>query len=419
MLIRVLVVVVLLAYRAVPVHAAQWYVAPDGTEAGQGTAASPWDIKSALDGRQKVAPGDTVWLLGGTYKHPDRKSGNLGYRVRLAGQENQPIHVRATRGERVTIDGGLTVQDPSAYVWIWDLELIVSENLTRSRRFEEPGSHPASYDRPHGGLNVYAGKGCKYINLIIHDSAQGVSFWSRATDSELHGCIIYDNGWDAPDRGHGHAIYTQNEKGDKTISDCIMTGGYGYSMHAYGSSRAFVDHYLAEGNVCYDAGTFLIGGGRPSQGIKVVNNYLHNVSMQLGYSAPHNEDCEVRGNVIVNGTLSINKFKQIVNEGNLVLRTTDPRPVDATTRVNVRPNRYDASRFHVVVLNWTRSPTVGLELGRQLKTGESYRLMDPRDLFGEPVAAGVYDRHPIPVSMRGEFAALILLKGPRGSRPLR
>ena len=194
-----------------------------------------------MDGRQKIAPGDTLWLLGGTYKHPNRQRGNLGYNVRLAGRADQPIHVRAARGQRVTIDGGLAVQPPSAYLWIWDLELLVSENLTQSRRFEESGSHPTSYDRPHGGLNIYAGTGCKYINLVIHDNAQGVSFWSGATDSELHGCIIYDNGWDAPDRGHGHAIYTQNEKGVKTISDCIMTGGYGYTMHAYGSSRAFVD----------------------------------------------------------------------------------------------------------------------------------------------------------------------------------
>ena len=42
-----------------------------------------------------------------------------------------------------------------------------------------------------------------------------------------------------------------------------MTGGFGYSMHAYGSSRAYVDNYVAEGNIVYDAGQFLIGGGRP------------------------------------------------------------------------------------------------------------------------------------------------------------
>ena len=276
----------------------------------------------------------------------------------------------------------------------WDLELLVSENLSRPRRFEEPGSQPASYDRPHGGLNIHAGNGCKYVNLVIHDNAQGVSFWSGATDSELHGCIIYDNGWDAPDRGHGHAIYTQNEKGTKTISDCIMTGGYGYTLHAYGSPRAFVDRYLVEGNICYDAGTFLIGGERPSRDIQVLSNCLYNVNMQLGYTAPYNEDCELRGNTIVNGELSIRDFQQVVNEGNLVLRKADPRPTVTPLRVDIRPNRHDADRFHLVVFNWAQSATVSLELGRQLTIGQSYRLMDPRDLFGQPAAAGVYGGRP-------------------------
>jgi hypothetical protein len=59
-----------------------------------------------------------------------------------------------------------------------------------------------------------------------------VSWWAESRDSERYGCLIYDNGWKAPDRGHGHAIYTQNNEGIKTIADCIMTGGYGYTLHA-------------------------------------------------------------------------------------------------------------------------------------------------------------------------------------------
>src|SRR5436190_10780079 len=112
----------------------------------------------------------------------------------------------------------------------------------------------------------------------------------------------------------------------KTISDCIMTGGYGYTMHAYGSSRADVDNYLAEGNIVYAANTFLIGGGKPSHGIRAFSNALYRVSMQIGYSAPSNEDCEIRDNVIVDGGLNIVKFNKVVNEGNLVLAQDAPRP---------------------------------------------------------------------------------------------
>jgi hypothetical protein len=398
-----------LALAAGPGVAADWHVAPDGKPDGKGTVDAPWDLASALDGRQKVAPGDTVWIAAGTYKHPNRQLGSAGYEVRLAGEEDKPVHVRAASGRRVTLDGGLTVLAPSTHLWIWDLEILVSENSTMSRTVAESGSHPKDYGRPWGGLNVQSGKGSKYINLVIHDNAQGVSFWSGATDSELHGAIIYDNGWKAPDRGHGHAVYTQNKDGVKTISDCIMTGGYSYTMHAYGSSRAYVDNYLVEGNIAYDGGTFLIGGGRPSQGIRVLDNDLYRVAMQLGYSAPSNEDCEVRGNVLVGGGLSINKFKKVVKEDNLVLGPNDPRPAQPAL-IHVRPNRYDPKRANVAVFNWSKQPAVELAPGEFLKPGDDYRLMNPRDLFGKPVAEGKFDGKAIRVPVEGEFAALVLLK---------
>ncbi len=391
-------------------NSAEWHVATGGRPGGEGTRQSPWDLESALAGRQPIRPGDTVWILGGTYKYPDRKLGSSGYSVRLAGTEDNPIHVRAAPGERVTIDGGLSVQAPSGWLWIWDLEILVSENFSMSRRVEETGSHPQSYNRPWGGLNIHAGQGCKYVNLVIHDNAQGISFWSGATDSEVHGSIIYDNGWDAPDRGHGHAVYTQNKEGVKTISDCIMTGGYGYTMHAYGSSRAYVDNFLVVGNICYDAGPFLIGGGRPSRNIRALENLLYGIGMRIGYSAPYNEDCEIRDNVIAGGELHINSYRKVVREGNLVIGRDDPRPTDDDVRVVLRPNRYDSSRAHVAIFNWANKPLVELALDQFLRPGDSYRLLNPRDFFGKPVLAGTYEGKPIRVPTDGEFAAFVLMR---------
>lgn len=199
-------------------RAAEWFVAPDGKPDNQGAKDSPWDLGSALGGRHKVGPGDTLWILGGTYRHSDRRLGSPGYVVGLAGQEDKPIRIQAVPGQWATIDGGLSVQAPATWLSIRDLEILVSENLSKPRKLDEPGSHPTSYNRPWGGLNVHSGRGCQYVNLVIHDNAQGISFWSGATDSEVHGCILYDNGWQAPDRGHGHAIYTQNKEGLKTPS---------------------------------------------------------------------------------------------------------------------------------------------------------------------------------------------------------
>ena len=403
---------VLLAAMIGRLDAAEWHAAPGGKHDAPGTKDAPWDLESALGGQQKIAPGDTLWISAGTYKHPDRKLGAAGYVVRLAGEEGKPIHVRAMPGRRVTLDGGLAVQQPSTWLWIRDLEILVSENFSMSRKLNEPGSHPNSYKRPWGGLNVHAGEGCKYINLVIHDNAQGISWWRGSIDSEVHGCIIYDNGWDAPDRGHGHAIYTQNQDGTKTISDCIMTGGYGYTMHAYGSSRAYVDNYLVEGNICYDGGHFLIGGGRPSQNIRALKNYLSNVSMQIGYSAPHNEDCEIRDNLILNGGLQINNYKKVVKEGNLVLGKNDPRPQEADARIELRPNRYDPNRANLAVFNWAKKATVDVAPDSFLKVSDKYRLLSPREFYGKPVISGTFDGKPIRVPIDGEFAAFVLIKEP-------
>lgn len=387
---------------------AEFYVAPSGKPSASGAQADPWELSAALAGNTKIAPGDTLWIAAGTYKHPNRKLGSPGYEVKLAGAEGKPIRVRGELGKRVTIDGGLSVQQPSSWLWIENLEILVSENFSMSRTVAEPGSFPKDYGRPWGGLNVLSGTGCKYINLVIHDNAQGVSFWSPATDSELYGAIIYDNGWKAPDRGHGHAIYTQNQNGVKTIADCILTGGFSYTMHAYGSSRAYVDHYLIEGNISYDGGAFLIGGGRPSHEIRLVGNYFCNVPVQLGYDAPYNEDCEVRGNVLFNSGMSINKFRKVVREENLEVRRGEPARQD--NLIVVRPNRYQPGRANIVIFNWQRKPQAAVPVGETLKPGDRYQLRNPRDFFGKPLAEGVYDGKPLTVSTPGDFLALVLVR---------
>src|SRR5436305_816476 len=103
--------------------AADWYVSPKGTPQGKGTPEAPWDLESALVGKQAIRAGDTLYLREGTYRRrPDEKLA-----VRLVGVEGKPVHVRPAPKERAIIDGGLLVQAPSAHVWIWDLEILVSE----------------------------------------------------------------------------------------------------------------------------------------------------------------------------------------------------------------------------------------------------------------------------------------------------
>ena len=389
------------------VHGADWYVGPNGMAANSGTKESPWDIASALNGRREVRPGDTIYLLEGTY----RRRPNELFEVRLAGAAEGPISVRPAPGARARIDGGLAVMSPSANLWLRDLEVFVSEPVP-----EKPvsaGSSPSDLQRPNGGLHMHGGRDCKYINLIIHNCNQAISCWVGETNAEIYGCIMYGNGWLGVDRGHGHCIYTQNDQGVKTISHCIMTCRYdgSYTLHAYGSERAYVNNYLVTENICYAPGPFLIGGGRPSHGIRVYGNYLYGIDMRIGYGAPANEDCDIRDNVIVNGRLEIDRYRKAVQQNNLIVAKNDPRP--AQTKSVLLPNQYDPDRAHLVIYNWDKVETVEVDAGGFAKDGDVIELFDPKDLFGTPTAAPTRRNGIIRVPIHDEFT-VFLVKVRRG-----
>ena len=384
--------------------AADWYTSPDGKASNPGTKEAPWDIVSALDGKNQIIAGDTIYLLEGTYK---RRPEEL-FEVRMVGTAENPVQVRPLPGERARIDGGLSIQSPSENVWISDLEIFVSEPVPEKP--VSPGSHPQDLKRPWGGLHMYGGKNCKYINLIVHNCNQGISCWKSEINPEIYGCIIYNNGWLGTDRGHGHCIYTQNDEGVKVISNCIMSCRYDgtYTMHAYGSSRAYVNNYLVEDNICYDVGPFLIGGGRPSRNIRVLRNYLYNINMRIGYNAPYNKNCELRDNIIVNGDISINNYQNVVREDNLVIKKGQKRPVGIKTIF--LPNRYDKNRAHLVIYNWEMAEKVTVETGNFFKNGESFRLMSPKSCFGSPIMQGKSSNNEINISTDGEFAVFVVFK---------
>jgi hypothetical protein len=394
-----------LLFFSLAAQGADWYVAPQGEAGHAGTKQSPWDLASALNGRKEVRPGDTICLLEGTYR---RRPQEL-FEVRLTGSPDQPIHVRPVANHRVRIDGGLAVQSPSAHVWIRDLEIFVSEPLP-----EKPvsaGSHPQDLNRPHGGLHMHGGRNCKYLNLAIHHCNQAISCWKGEIDPEIYGCLLYDNGWLGVDRGHGHCIYTQNDEGVKTISNCIMTCRYdgSYTMHAYGSERAYVNNYLVTENICYGRGPFLIGGGRPSQGIRVHRNFLYSVDMRIGYTAPSNEDCDLRDNLIAHGRLEIVRYRHAVQENNLILAKTDPRP--SQPQAILLPNRYDPSRAHLVIYNWSKAPTVEVDAGAFAQDGDTLELFDPKNPFGPPVTTATRRNGTIRVPLSGEFAVFLVRAG--------
>lgn len=379
----------------------EYYVSPDGKSDNAGSKEAPWDLHSAVGGRQPVAPGSVLWLRGGAYK--SAKDPKID--VNLVGKDGAPIIVRAYPGERATlVDCGLTLTSQASYVWVWDLEML---GTTPRERRAHKGKGPPPGVPLYGAFNVQ-GPHCKGINLIIHDvNGGGAGSSIGAVNNEYHGCIIYDNGFADAARGHGHCFYLQNKDGVQTVANCIMSILFegSYTLHAYGSDKTYVQGFHAEDNIAYGAakGVFMIGGGRPGHDFKMIRNYLHGQDLIAGYSAA-NEDVELRDNV-VKGTLLIRQFKKVVDQGN-VRGLPDEKAV-------VIPNKYDPRRAHVAVFNGKHSPEVAVDVAAFLKPGDKFRLLDPHDVFGKPIREGVCTDGKITAPLTGEFAAFVLLKGER------
>src|SRR3989440_1965228 len=138
------------------------YVSPSGSSAADGTRARPWDLATALAGAGgRIAPGDTIWLRGGTYRGAVVSS--------VHGAPGAPVVVRQYRGERAVIDAaggasptrrGRLFLVPGEYAVFWGFEL------------EDPQPGRMTDTRPKMVVNAAAPT--RYGNLLVHDSRIGV-----------------------------------------------------------------------------------------------------------------------------------------------------------------------------------------------------------------------------------------------------
>lgn len=310
----------LLAGWALAGHGAEFYVAPNGSARSNGSKERPWDLVTALNQPRAVRPGATIWVRGGTYG-----SGATIFVSKLVGTESEPIVVRGYPGERATIDGGLQIgccdQDPhperGAYAWFRDLEITSSIPLRTGE--SKPGELAKSV--LVNAVDCWA-PGTKLIDLVIHDDRQGIGMWQEARGSEVYGNLIYYNGFQAADRGHGHGIYLQNDEGRLLVSDNIVFDQFGAGIHGYGTSHAHVRNVTLDGNIAFNNGAIsqkaqhddniLMASGTGLSNIVVENNFTyHTPDADIGYSRvgwqfdPKNQTVLVRNNYWIGGDLAI------------------------------------------------------------------------------------------------------------------
>jgi hypothetical protein len=405
-------------------RAGQFYVAPTGSPSNDGSIAKPWDLQTALEQPTGVQPGDIIWLRGGIYRGT--------FTSWLQGAPSSPIVVREYPGERATLDGGnssgtaiLTINGSDA--WYWGFEVTSSDP---NRSSSQSGSSPTDIGRGDG-IDGGTASGIRLIDLIIHDTRQGISAFSETSNLEINGCLIYYNGWwSTPEgNGNGHGIYTQNQApATKRYLSNLVFENFGLNIQAYGSSSASLDNFDFEGNTIFEAGQIvgtphqdiLIGGGRVANNPKVIANLLYEppsgtaAAFELGYSfGSGTAHAVVRDNYVAAGALFWQPSDLVLKDNVFTANTTNlsqgsfpdniyfngSRPSGA--HVFIRPSPYEPGRAIITVYNWDDSAEVAVDLSSVIGVGSAYEIRNAQDYFGAPVASGTYAGTEILLPMTG------------------
>lgn len=253
---------------------------------------------------------------------------------------------------------------------------------------------------------------------MIHHTGNGIGLWTPALAAELYGCVIYQSGWDGPDRGHGHSIYVQNATPDKRIVDNVLLDGRSFGVHAY-TQGGQIDHLHIEGNIAFDHGVasrvsgakanILVGGWRVAQHTVLSSNYAYQrddrdgANVEIGYIGGCS-DAVITNNYFAGRVpIALSRCDGVEMAGNTFVGDV-ARPAasrfpgnhyvqgkPAQSEIFVRPNRYEAGRGNIAIFNWERRTSVRVDLSKVgLRAGDQFEIRDVRNYFGEALAKGVY-----------------------------
>jgi hypothetical protein len=273
------------------------------------------------------------------------------------------------------------------------------------------------------------------VNCILHDNYQGFAPQNPtgvddADNLEFYGNIDYYNGSAAPDRGHGHGVYSQMQTSDtRSFKDNMLFHNGNYGFQSYGSSDAYGNNITFDGNIIWGnsdipevgggGGSFVISGTSPAFNDTITNNVFYSSSTStVGQS---NWSCGPTCSTgsVFQGNYSIGNWSLIniaVPSGftlggagplantmiynNLTGFTTANYPLNTwstpissyagATKVIVRANTYQAGRGHVMIHNPSLASTVAVDLSTVINSGDSYEVRFAMNYYGTPVLSGTY-----------------------------
>jgi len=319
------------AARNVDLAATIFYAAPTGSYIGKGTSTDPLDLQSALN-LSLIKPGHTLLLIGGEYKGV--------FTATLSGTSEQRITIKPKPGEIVTLNGvrnkGSVLTLAGNYLDVREL-IIKKEPVTRVANVVNTQGCPILNEAGEtiNGVGVLdTGIYNRVANCVIHDVlGDGIDSFSAATGSEYYGNIIYNNGWTDPNRGNGHAFYSQNSVGTKAFKDNIVFNNYGDGIHIAGSSASHLVGFTLSGNVSLNR-RYLVGGGEGVVNLIADREFTYNVAPEYGYNTTLNENATVTNGYYYGTNLKFNFFNSVTFTGNTVIgqQTTQGGNIDLVLR---------------------------------------------------------------------------------------
>ncbi|PQO34486.1 pectate lyase [Bremerella cremea] len=200
----------LLGLFVVPATAATYFVAPDGTDTNPGTIEQPFATLGRA--QQEVAPGDTVYLRGGTYPVDEsqiaykRRIWAHVFRLNKSGTEEAPIRYWAYENERPVFDfsavkpTGMRVHAFSvsgSWLHFRGIEVVgvqvTMKGHTQSICFASDGSHNIFEQLSmHDGMaiGIYAVRGSDnvFLNCDAYNNYDSVSEGGRGGNVDGFGC---------------------------------------------------------------------------------------------------------------------------------------------------------------------------------------------------------------------------------------
>jgi hypothetical protein len=276
----------------------------------------------------------------------------------------------------------------------------------------------------------------KYINLVIHDG--GVGFYNESPyfDVEIVGTIIYNIGYQKPDRGHGHAIYLRSNTGPVIARDNILFNQFGFGVHVFTNpGEGQLNNIRVEGNIAFNNGTLasnstssnlLFGGDASATGGVMKSNYTYESpsvaakNVIVGWGSTQNGTMQVQDNYFAGGAqvLDVGYWSSMTATNNQLMgiaglvTLNDPSilpstfvgqtqaSLPTTTKVVVRKNPYETGRANVAVYNWGQDGSVELDLSGIVPAGAVYEIRNVQDLFGSPVVSGTYGGGSVTLPLR-------------------